>query len=1282
MACAATPSDGTRSPSSKDSNHTTVKLYITSYTDEFYAERDVIKREILPEIRSWCEKKKLSLVEQNVKWGGRHPDSREVAEMEKVQTGIENCYYNNIMPLFINLTSESIGWVPMWGEYSDEVIEDYIEAYGLLVEDLEVLYGAYRDDNHNSLFLMRDDSFLDSVPDEERSCFVHKTSISQKVCGPNNKIAHKFPSHRIINYRAEYRGVDHKRRPLLKLSEDLKQQIINFVIARIGYDFCGEDLPINYHPDSHMLSAHRDFLYERCQIVHGRSDVLQKIEDYILKDEKDVPLLLLGTPGSGKSSIMCKAVDVVIKKLMENHQTRGEGKPWHVFYHFVGAVPGSTVLEPMLKRLLREMEVVKDSNMPKDLDGTAQMCCSMLSNPNTKPIIIFIDALNQITEEKEARVVSWLPRKLAPEVRIIISSVNNTFHHKSLMSRETKPVELNVKPLDHLSRKEIIKDILKRYNKSLTERQLNRLLRKESSENPLWLTVACEEIRLVEKKDTVDDKIESLPDGLLNILEELLTRLEHCEGGQLLVATLCLLEASVSGLLESELRNILGDKESLTPPSPYDEKDEKECSEKEKAKVIGPLPDKKWNFVFTTLRPFLRPYGDSKEGRLDFYHRALSKAVRKKYFCKKDGSEEVDVDEVDTDIPDAEQWWHLKLADYFEKSNNVDRIVEEYPFHLTALKDRYRLALCLCDWRVFDKLYNEEFSSLLLAHWRTVGSTSEMLSQYEAELRRFERDDNVNEEAVSIRYEKVCRVVIQSGKHHEALELLKTAMKIEERELGARPHRMVELYALMAEIYDEKLKLNDFVSPCQLPDLRKTIYYGRKSIAIRRTLPGAYHKFKLAMSLMKLAFNMESWEACGGAPELSDTEALIEGNKYIDKALKIFQELNDMGHYSEALMTKGVLASRGSMEQLKLYNEAMDLCMQMYGEYHILTSRLYINIGIVYEDNNNYNKAYEYFKKWARVSEEILGPDHPKTQRAKGVLRETRYKRIAQQMGEWEEEESSSDSDESGEEVENPDIEHNYDDSVSHVDMVNNISIDQSVNSASVFLDSNQSASEGDVQGLSGDNANEGYHNGFHEEEDVESVDEEHTDSENFYDDNFEAYNEHYTLHTAVGSIIEEFNLHLDDDDDDDYEILELASTETDETDIQVPGNLDSSSDNRFDENSLSGSVEQVDSSVSENRYINSSVLQPGVSEGRRFSEMLGLLEIEVSDNRFSESSDNNSNNTVLPNLETESSQNSSASREPCNDANIIQVVAPINDNRYSNYHDSQNGNRHDSLPD
>ena len=36
--------------------------------------------------------------------GGRHPDQRDVTELEKMQTSIENSYYSDIMPLFINIT--------------------------------------------------------------------------------------------------------------------------------------------------------------------------------------------------------------------------------------------------------------------------------------------------------------------------------------------------------------------------------------------------------------------------------------------------------------------------------------------------------------------------------------------------------------------------------------------------------------------------------------------------------------------------------------------------------------------------------------------------------------------------------------------------------------------------------------------------------------------------------------------------------------------------------------------------------------------------------------------------------------------------------------------------------------------------------------------------------------------------------------------------------------------------------------------------------------------------
>ena len=56
------------------------------------------------------------------------------------------------------------------------------------------------------------------------------------------------------------------------------------------------------------------------------------------------------------------------------------------------------------------------------------------------------------------------------------------------------------------------------------------------------------------------------------LLEQVLTRFEHEGGGRLLVATLCLLETSVSGLLESELLTLLADEDNLLPPETGAEK--------------------------------------------------------------------------------------------------------------------------------------------------------------------------------------------------------------------------------------------------------------------------------------------------------------------------------------------------------------------------------------------------------------------------------------------------------------------------------------------------------------------------------------------------------------------------------------------------------------------------------------------------------------------------------------------------------------------------------------
>lgn len=52
---------------------------------------------------------------------------------------------------------------------------------------------------------------------------------------------------------------------------------------------------------------------------------------------------------------------------------------------------------------------------------------------------------------------------------------------------------------------------------------------------------------------------------LYRLLEQVFSRFEEENGGELLTATLCLLETSATGLLEIELLKILGDEDNLMP---------------------------------------------------------------------------------------------------------------------------------------------------------------------------------------------------------------------------------------------------------------------------------------------------------------------------------------------------------------------------------------------------------------------------------------------------------------------------------------------------------------------------------------------------------------------------------------------------------------------------------------------------------------------------------------------------------------------------------------------
>eukprot|EP00794_Sanderia_malayensis_P017020 gene17020-18734_t len=1009
----------------------TIRIFVSSTFKDFHQEREVLVKEVFPDLRIWCEQRKLRLVECDLRWGV--PKDATTEETIKICLGeLDRCYEDNVAPFFLNLAGDRSGWTPSFEDLSRNLAAQYGWVYGLAVTEMEIVHGAFRKLNPNALFMFR--NTIEGLPDEVKGdyCDTDPRCI-EKVKTLKCMIKSTFPETHICSYDVKNvvrKGDAIEFSGLRDADSNFSQTVYDFFLQRI------ENLyPLDPSPEDPLQvqrEAHETFLDSRSQCVLGRDQILHQIHDYVASQTTAKPLLVIGTAGAGKSAVMAKcAADAVAQAKENKFPVPSQFKKYRVFFHFVGATPGSTDLAFFLQRLTKEIKPdLKD--VVSDLESLIQLSGSLLSNPNTEPVMLFIDAVNQLDEDKQQFLSRWLPETLPAHVKVVVSMIEGTPTHKMLRAYKTNPTEIICGPLDRSSREEIVKNILSQYNKRLDGDQMDTLLEKQGSSNPLWLTLACEELRVFGQFEKLLEKIQSLPDDLISLEMDVFSRFEKEAGGQLMIATLCLLEVSRHGLLETELLALLGDQHNLKPPNFVEGEDEeiiaktenvlnadktvdikkdevenladqfsklvddayvikddvdgnKSKKKRKKGKQINFLPAREWAIIYRNLKPLLRPCGDLGEGRLDFYHRSLSKAVRRKYFT---GSDEYK--------KHVYNYWHGVLAGYFEGVDDMDRKAEELPYHLELLLDNNRLIRCLIEWPVFNRLFSEDFSIDLLHSWRKAGGYSVASAMYK-ETCKVLRESGMDLVEYGDQIEKVIVFLIQAGRYEDAYEILEERSKIEEEQLGSRPDEMADIYQLMAKCKSEVVKNYNFVTVAQLDEDKEVVEYCRKSLEARKQLQGDEHEFKAAMTNILMSHHLSI---------IADLEP-AKGQQYrteafacADSGIATFDKIGDIGHLAEAIMTKSFVNPRSTKffeEKKKQLLKAQGLCRKAYGDNHLLACRLYLNIGILYEDNRDFEEAYDYFVSWNECCLKVLGADHPKSTRAKDTLEEPMYVRIRKQ---------------------------------------------------------------------------------------------------------------------------------------------------------------------------------------------------------------------------------------------------------------------------------------------
>lgn len=711
---AATKKPSPKGAKPKETKWRSARVFISSTFRDMHGERDYLTRYVFPELQERCNKLRVHITPVDLRWG--------VTE-EETQQALEICLgeIDNCRPFFIGLLGRRYGWCPDEYVAPDEPRYDWLRHFpsGYSITHLEMHYAVLRDPaKARGYFYMRDPSFERSVPNAHVKDFEAESfDAGQRMERLKETIKEVMPPQCYYDYYpCSWKGmVDGK--PMVGDLERFGERVLADLWQAFREEFPEEETELD--PLTQARAYHESFIESHARSFVGRSKILQEIHNYT---ESDVPSLfaVLGEPGGGKSSLVAAFAREYIRKSKEQGNV--------VIPHFVGAAPGSTNCRHTLERLTSELKLVitthapqaaanetavddakeggekeddeaveKEEGVAEDYTALKQGFLKLLEKAAAavagshktaqRRLVLIIDALNQLDESYNAHSLDWLPRELPKGLRVVVSTLRGS----CLDSINRRPnVQITVGPLDLDERKEIVRKTLWEYRKKLDDRQMKRLLSKKDAYKPLYLIVACEELRVFGVYELVSERIDSMADTVPALFEEVLMRLEKDHGWDLVRNALALLQCSRGGLLESEMVTL------LSSPIQPDNIDRAETTFIDSLRNgTGIVPASVWSRLYRSLKPYLRPPGESgEEGVLDFFHQQLSFAVERRYL---QNSAE----------PEMAQATHARLATYFchladpegdlSWSSYHRRGMSEVAHHQTQARMWKELDSTLCD---------------------------------------------------------------------------------------------------------------------------------------------------------------------------------------------------------------------------------------------------------------------------------------------------------------------------------------------------------------------------------------------------------------------------------------------------------------------------------------------------------------------------------------------------------------------------------------------------------
>ena len=661
-------------------NWRTVRVFISSTFRDMHGERDLLTRFVFPELRARAHSRQIQLYEVDLRWGVTEEDARHHRALEICLDEISRCTY------FVGLLGERYGWVLKEHDLSRSPHLEWVResCTGRSITEIEMQHACLRDPEKavdKAFFFFRDPSVITTIPDDSRSHFKSESNEAKESIERLKSDIRTSGLEVYDGYPSRWLGVLEDK-PMVGGLEEFGQRVLHNIWNAIKRDYPDEETSLD--PVAEAAVAHNAFADDRAGSFVGRRNLLQKAEEMIGSVDEGGVVLIEGKPGSGKTAFMAAVA-----------QQCGQGglSHQHTLTHFLGAAPSSTDIASILSRLCHEMRrrFHLERDVPGDYTQLVRSWPAFLEDSAGAAVgselVIFIDGLDLLEERHNARALTWLPERLPAGVVLVLSAVERGAISLTLKKMSPPPTSLTVGRLNEWDKGDMVREKLARHRKSLDEspfnNQMKLLLSKKDAASPLFLHLACEELRVFGVFEEVSSFLKSLPPTLPDLLQEVLARFERELGEELVSVSLSLLCLVQSGLRECELSGVM----SLY----FSSSEEKKKGEKKETVV----PAMTLSRLLRCLQSFLQPTDQDSSDLLVLAHRDIERAVRLRYMKGGGGGG-----------GEKERAYHRLLAAYFFSQadpagdggykSNDGRAFKALPYHLMSSGQWTRLENLVC----------------------------------------------------------------------------------------------------------------------------------------------------------------------------------------------------------------------------------------------------------------------------------------------------------------------------------------------------------------------------------------------------------------------------------------------------------------------------------------------------------------------------------------------------------------------------------------------------------